>query len=497
MREVLFLTLFTTIYLTSLFGEDDDILKRTLNSDCTLKDYYTYEELQSPDNAHSIPQMFSKGIFYGRLRLNSFAFDWKNEIKGSREDHQLFGFGGSFVFKSANFNNFAVVAGLYTSFNPISNGDENVETYKAGKGTLSRYDASKTGKKSITALAQAYMEYIDRGVTLKFGRFLFESFLTKSNDTKMIPNSFEGFALTSRKIFDSKIKLAYLSRQKLRDHSNFHHVLAYGDDPKDDYAQYTQNDDSAMHKGLTMSRLKEHKIDDKLFVAEILHSPMENLFLTGNYTAVPDLISSAMLEAKYKYYIRNFLIIPAVRYMKQYDNGAGEIAGANLKNNTVGYNNMDSLDSSLFATKIDIRDDIWKLRIAYSKVADKGDIVAPWRGFPTGGFTRAMGQYNWYANTKTYMLRLDYDFEEAGLIPEVKAYIRYAIQDFDDKKAGVQADSKVMTLDILKYFDSIPNLYVKTRLAHIDGESQNISLDGKVKKDPSYNELRFEVNYLF
>jgi hypothetical protein len=496
LKKLLFFYASFLATLSSLSAQED-ILKRVLNSDCTLKDYSVYEELESPENVKNFSEMFSKGIFYGRLRFNSFAFDWKNEIEDQREDHQVSGVGGSFVYKSANLHNFAVGAGLYTSFNPISNGDENVATYKAGKGTLSRYDASKTGKKSIMALAQAYMEYVDRGITLQVGRFLFESFLTKSNDTKMIPNSFEGFNFSSTKMFDTKIKLAYLSKQKLRDHSDFHHVLAYGDDPNDDYTQYTQNDDSAMHRGLTMSKLKANGIEDKLFVAEILHTPMENLFLTGNYTAVPELISSAMLQAKYKYYLRDFLIIPAVRYMQQYDNGAGEIGGANLKNNTVGYKNIDSLEGSLFATKIDIRNDIWKLRVGYSKVADKGDIIAPWRGFPTGGFTRAMGQYNWYANTKTYMLRLDYDFEEAGFIPEVKAYMRYAIQDFDDSKAGVQADSKILTLDILKYFESMPNLYIKTRLAYVDGESQNLSEDGTVKKDPSYNELRFEVNYLF
>jgi len=483
------------IFLIRSIYAQDDTLKRILNSNCTLKDYSVSDKLESPEDVKNFSEIFSKGIFYGRLRLNSFAFDWKDEIDGKREDHQALGLGGSFIFKSANFHKFAVSAGLYSSFSPISNGD--VTTYKAGKGTLSRYDASKTGKKSLMSLAQAYVEYVDRGMSLQVGRFLFESFLTKSNDTKMIPNSFQGFNLSSTMLSDTKIKLAYLTKQKLRDHSTFHHVLAYGDDPSDDYSQYTQNDDSAMHRGLTMSRLKEKGIEDKLFVAEVLHTPMENLFLTGNYTAVPNLISSAMLQAKYKYYLREFLIVPSIRYMKQYDDGAGKIGGANLRNNTVGYKNSDSLDGSLFATKIDIKNDIWKLRVGYSKIADRGDIVAPWRGFPTGGFTRAMGQYNWYANTKTYMLRVDYDFEEAGVFPELKAYMRYAIQDFDDKKAGVQADSDIITLDILKYFNSIPNLYLKTRFAHVEGDSKNVSIDGTVKKDPSYNELRFEMNYLF
>ena len=493
MKEIslLYICLVTSIYA------EEDTLKRVLNSDCTLKDYSVYDELDSPPDVRGFSEIFSKGIFYGRLRMNSFAFDWKEEIEGKREDHQVSGLGGSFIFKSANFNNFAVSAGLYTSFNVLSNGNENVETYKAGKGTISRYDASKTGKKSITALAQAYVEYVDRGITLQMGRFLFESFLTKSNDTKMIPNSFQGFNLSSTMLSDTKIKLAYLTKQKLRDHSTFHHLLAYGDDPSDEYSQYTQNDDSAMHRGLTMSRLKERGIKDKLFVAELLNTSIENLSLIGNYTAVPNLVSSVMLQARYKYYLKELLIVPAIRYMRQYDNGAGKIAGANLRNNTIGYKDEDSLDSSLFATKIDMKNDAWKLRVGYSQVADKGDILAPWRGFPTGGFTRAMGQYNWYANTKTYMVRLDYDFEEAGIFPELKAYMRYAIEDFDDKKAGVQADADIITLDILKYFDSTPNLYLKTRFAHVEGDSKNISIDGVVKKDPSYNELRLEINYLF
>ncbi|RUM73588.1 MAG: hypothetical protein DSZ11_05550 [Sulfurovum sp.] len=496
MKQVWLFSTYILLSLTSLSAQEDR-LKRVLNSDCTLKDYSVYDELESPPDVNNFSEMFSNGIFYGRLRLNSFAFDWKDEIEGKREDHHVTGLGGSFVYKSASFHKFSASAGLYTSFTPLNNGNENVTTYKAGKGTLSRYDVSTTGKKSMMALAQAYVEYVDRGIRLQAGRFLFESFLTKSNDTKMIPNSFEGLNLSSTMMSDTKIKLAYLSKQKLRDHTEFHHVLAYGDDPTDAYAPYRQNDDSAMHRGLTMSRLKENGIEDKLFVAEVLHTPMENLLLTGNYTAVPNLISSAMLQAKYKYYLQEFLIVPSVRYMKQYDQGAGEIGGANLRNNTVGYRDSNRLDSSLFATKIDIKNEIWKLRIAYSKVADRGDIVAPWRGFPTGGFTRAMGQYNWYANTKTYMVRLDYDFEEAGIFPELKAYIRYAIQDFDEHKAGVQADSNVVTLDILKYFDSIPNLYLKMRMAHVDGESKEMALDGTVKKDPSYNELRFEVNYLF
>jgi hypothetical protein len=183
--------------------------------------------------------------------------------------------------------------------------------------------------------------------------------------------------------------------------------------------------------------------------------------------------------------------------MKQFDDGAGAIGGANLKTNTYGYTDSDSLDSALYAARIDLAQDAWKLRFGYTKVADEGDLVAPWRGFPTGGFTRAMAQYNWYANTQTTMIRADYDFGKAGMVPGLKAFMRYAIQDFDDNKPGVQADSKVLTIDLLKEFDSVPGLYMKTRFAYVDGENDTYAGDGTLKSDPSYNEFRFEINYLF
>ncbi|MEA3433144.1 MAG: hypothetical protein U9R13_01020, partial [Campylobacterota bacterium] len=112
----------------------------------------------------------------------------------------------------------------------------------------------------------------------------------------------------------------------------------------------------------------------------------------------------------------------------------------------------------------------------------------------TAGFTRAMSQYNWYANTKSTMLQLDYEFES---IPNLKIISRFVIQDFDDEKVGVQADSKVFTLDLLKGFDGMSNIYLKTRLGHVVGDNDTIAGNGFLKLDPSYDEIRFEINYLF
>jgi len=95
--------------------------------------------------------------------------------------------------------------------------------------------------------------------------------------------------------------------------------------------------------------------------------------------------------------------------MRQFDQGAGVFVGPNLKMQTEGYLNTKSLDSILYAARVDVVRDTFKLRFGYTKVADEADLVTPWRGFPTAGFSRAMSQYNWNANTKSYMVQLDYE----------------------------------------------------------------------------------------
>ena len=477
--------------LSAVYGTENS---QTHSLKCNMT--HLYDEV--PGEVETISDMFSQGIFYKRLRFNSFGFRWDEEIEANngtkiRENHAIAAIGGSLIYKSAYLHGFGLGAGFYTTSAAGTLDDSEAYLYKAGKGTMSRYDFRTDGTVSINSLAQAYLEYKNQDISVKAGRQIFESFLTKSNDTKMIPNTFEGYTLHGGSILDTSFKLAYLTKQKLRDHSDFHHVLAAGDDDNDPYAIYSENDDSAMHFGLKLSELQAKGIDDNLIVLEAKNNSVENLTLRMNYTAVPDLISSAMIQADYRFYLGGWSIIPGLRYMQQFDDGAGEIGGANLKTETDGYTDPDSLDSKLYGARVDIVEDAFKLRFGYTKVADEGDIVAPWRGFPTAGFTRSMAQYNWNANTKSYMVQLDYEFDTFS---EFKIISRFVIQDFDDEKSGVQADSKVFTVDLFKGIGESP-LYLKTRFAHVMGDDNTFDINNELKKDPSYNELRLEINYLF
>ena len=482
----LFIALMGTVYGM------EDFQKHSIKCDML----HLYDEV--PGEVDNLSDMFSQCVFYGRLRFNSFGWKWNNEIEKRgiklREDHAIAAMGGSLIYRSAYLNGFGVGAGLYTTQAGGSLNDNEAYLYKAGKGALSRYDLLTEGKQGITSLAQAYLEYKHKDISVKVGRQSVESYLIKSNDTKMIPNTFEGLTLSSTLIPDTSLKMAYLTRQKLRDHSSFHHVLAVGDDANDPYTIFTENDDSGMHFGLKKSEVQTRGIEDRLIVVDVKNDSIENLILRMNYTAVPELLSSAMIQADYRMYVGAWSIIPAFRYMQQFDDGAGAIGGANLKTLTQGYSDPESLDAALYGAKIDVVQDTLKFRLGVTKIADKGDIVAPWRGFPTAGFTRAMSQYNWCANTKSYMLQVDYEFET---IPDFKVISRFVIQDFDDEKIGVQADSNVFTLDLLKSFAGMSDMYVKTRFGHVVGEKDTIAGNGLRKLDPSYDEIRLEFNYLF
>lgn len=458
------------------------------NEKITLKPNMVVEYNKLPTSASNITEAFSEGVFYGRLRFNMFDWDWQNESKaGDVKDNKAMGVGANIIYKSAPLHGISTTLGLYTSQNPFwyrMDRDE-VKYVKSGKDTFSRYDTSKTDDFGMTLLAQAYLQYNISKSSIYGGRQMFESVFTKSNDTKMIPNTFDGVSATIKELPNTTIKLAYFAKQKLRDHTESHDVLAFDG--------WRQNDDSAVNKNLTVDRIGD---DNSLSIASISNKSIKNLKTEISYAIVPSVVSNLALEAHYKIPLtKEWSLVPGARYMQQFDSLNASYDVASLGTNHHGYKDSKSLDSNLLALRLDLKNDAFLARVGYSQIADEADIVAPWRGFPTGGFTRAMAQYNWNANTKTYMLRADYDFSKADIIPGFSIMVRYAIQDFDDKKDGVQADSNIVHIDARQNLGK--NLEAKLRLAFVKADDSIKKSDGSYKKDISYNEYRFELNYFF
>ena len=437
----------------------------------------------------SLEEMFKKSAIKTRFRINSFQWTWKNE-DSSHKNHKAMGVGGSINIKSASYKGFSFGIGVFTSQNPawFRESANDIKYLKSGKDTLCRYKVKTSGEYGITSVSKAYISYKFQNTALTYGRFGFNSVFTSENDTKMIPNTFEGAYLENSFIKNSKFRFAYITAQKLRDHESFHDVITYKNSTGESWAN---NDDSAVHKGLSYQNfVAKGKDPNHNLIISDFSTKVKGFKTTFSFLSVTDVVKDYVIESHYKINLDNdWAIKPAIRYFIQKDDGAAFIAGyTNLSGKVAtGYNEniKNSVDSYLVATKVDIMMPKNKgfFRIGYSKVADKADIITPWRGFPTGGFTRAMGQYNWYANTKTTLFRIVYKSTS-----KLKTSLRYAIEDFDDHKVNVQADAKVLNLDLDAKITK--NFSAKFRLGIGN-------LDEKAGKDLSYRDIRVEFNYYF
>lgn len=486
--------------LTASVSADESKPKRQLKNNMMVVTNVT------PPKANTFIEAFSEGVFYGRLRMNSFKWDWDNpDASSSNKDNYAFGVGGSLAYTTAAYMGVSGHVGLYYSDSPISGlhmDPDNVKYLKAGKDTISRYDVSTDGDYNMAVLAEASLQYQISKSKVIAGRQIFESFLTKSNDTKMIPNTFEGFVLETKDVPETRIRGAYFTGQKLRDHTSFHDVITFKDASG---ASWNNNDDSAVHKGLSYANFTAAGEDTshELIVIDARNTSIKNLQIDVTYGAVPDIVSSITGELNYKINLPDgYSLTPGIRYMYQMDDGGGDIGGATLKGtlamdktpgSNLGYKDRYTLDASLAMARLVLKKGALKAQVAYSQVGDDADIVAPWRGFPTGGYTRAMAQYNWYANTKTTAAEVNFDFDKAGLVPGFSALARVAYQDFDEDKqaAGVQADSTILHMDFRETIT--PEMYAKIRVGLVSADERIATgLD-----QDSYNEYRFELNYLF
>ncbi len=462
---------------------------------------------QTPGAAESFDELFSKGILDGRLRSNTFYYDTLNKNPGKTHDNFAWGVGGSMQYSTAYLYGFGATAGYYMTRTLFTDNTDDqypgVDFGKAGKDTYARREGSGEG---IDVLAVGYIEYKGGKTSVKAGRQIFESAHLRSNDTKMIPNTFQGVSITNGDLPQTKLRAALFEKQKLRDHRTFHSVIAYGSYGDAEYG----NDDSGAHQGLSFANIRAAgvSVNPNMIVATLQNKTVENLKLNIDYMAIPEFFSSVITEANYKIALgaEGWSLTPGFRYMQQMDDGAGEIGGAALKGGLAGldgeqdgYKDASSVDASLWAARLQLNKGDAFVRIGYSAVSDDADIIAPWRGFPTGGYTRSMAMFNWEANTKSWMIHGYYDFGKTGMVSGLRASLDYADMDYDDKKlelGGIsKTDRSILHLDVWKTFDQVRNAELKLRYATVSAEGNAYAAD--TTDYTSYDEYRVELNYFF
>ncbi len=476
----------TVLALVTSLSAEAEVVKAAIKSNGQL----VYNIKQK--NVDTFTGMFTEGNYYGRIRSNTFynTFDHDDD---SHLSHTITGIGGSLVLKSATLKGFDFGAGFYFSQGFFDVKDDNVAGLKKGKDIISRYNYVNNNVDYMAVVGQAYLRYsgIDK-TELVLGRQLVETFYTKSNDTKMIPNTFDGVVVSTKAIPSTSVKLAYLYEQKLRDHTSSHSILMYGDanSTSDLRPEWSENDDSAMHRGLTYTALKAagKPTNAPLITGDFKNKSIKNLKADASFYIVPELLSQIMLEANYKVNFDGFSITPGMRYIKQFDNGAGKVGGASYAKglNAVGYKDITSLEAQMIAARVVTKIDNYKINLGYSNILDEADLITPWRGFPTAGYTRSMARYNWRANTQSYRLELVRNANSTGVYKDVFIQASILYIDADEKKTD--ADKMYYYIGFIQNIPAMVDLQWRLRLGYAD-----------YIEEKTFNDLdaRFELNYLF
>lgn len=466
--------------------------------DRVLKSNGQVDYRKTPGEVNSFVDMFTKGDMYGRLRSNNFWYDYAEADTATVKDHEKFGIGGNITYKTALYHGFGATAGFYGAI-PV--GPDNVEGItNYTKTAKDLYRTRADGNEApIGVFAVAYAEYKTAHNDLTVGRQIVDTILLSSNDAKMIPNTFEGAVLQNTNLSDTKLQIGYLMRQKLRDHQEFHSIVAY--------EKRDENDDSGANQGLTPALISKYGADanPEMILVTVENKSVKNLKLNGEYVDIDGFFNTAIVEANYKIPVSEWTLTPGIRYLQQFDDGAGKIGGAAISglfkdnytnSNKLAYTNPNSVNGSLWAARMVLAKGPLSLAAGYSDVANNGDIIAPWRGFPTGGYTRAMAQTNWLANTKSWMINSGYDFDQAQMISGLSCSASFSRIDIDDAKslAGsiASSDRDIIYLDAIQSFKALPNAEFKFRFANVDAAA-NL----KTGLNDSYKEYRLEMNYLF
>ncbi|MFA6196049.1 MAG: OprD family outer membrane porin [Sulfurimonas sp.] len=516
-----------TLLLTTLVYGAEDVSKQAVTS--------------GTKSVENVADMFKEGKLDGRIRMHYFNTDWNTNEWGTKPDGDSRGtaIGGSLIYKTAPLYGISAGAGLYTTqgtgiFTDDNNGlvagyAKNTtasDLFARGEGAATDFGAG------YAVLAQSYLQYDIAKSKIKGGQFLMSNPWISPNDTKMIPLAIEGVQVISNDIDKTTIQLDYADKVKERGMTYFGSMADTGDTPDAIKNYYRTN--YTVTAAITANDQNSYgeKAAPAVEVLGIKNKSINALDIDAGYMHWADIIDQGLLEANYAIKAGDATVVLGARYMQQFDHGAGDIitpmdgsspyaTGAVTATAPTGGiskvqkkgDNDNSVDTNMYAVRAVTTYGASKVLVAYSHTNDGGDLIAPWRGFPTDGYTRAMTITDWNANTSAYKAQFDYNFN--ALVAGLSAFVSYSYYDRDPSKVGYQGatdryynngDTKQWNIDAKYAVASVKGLELKARymiqnnqvLATTDNIAGNSAGASEgYGNDTSNRELRIEINYLF
>ncbi len=477
--------------------------------------------------ATDLASAFKDGKLDGRVRAQYFYTDWDKNGAGNwgaakpDMDGQGLALGGSLVYKTAPLYGISAGVGFYTTQNPngITELNSNARNTTASD-LFSRGPGSATDfSKGYSVLAQSYIQYDISKSTVKAGRFIMTNPFINPNDTKMIPLTVQGASALVGEIDNTAFMLDYATAVKERGMDNFQNMATTGDTPDalKNYYQTTYTASGSVAAGYKAGSENAPSV----LIGGVKNKSIKNLELQGWVMNWPDIVRQYMLEANYDMQFGKLGLKLGGRYMHQSDEGAGDIIrpkSGSFYSTTAAMkfkgDSDDKVDTHIYMLRAIASYEAAKFLLAYASTDKGGDLLAPWRGFPTEGYTRSMTQTDWMANTKSYKAQLDYDF--SSFIKGFSALLGYSYYDRDPSRVPYQSmtdryygngDTRQVNFDIQYKVPYVKGLEwkVRTMVQHnekvgsITGNTAagSTTYVSGIGNDTSNKELRIEMNYFF
>jgi len=200
MIKIIKLSLVAVLTTSAVFGDGDVGANDTVRKKITS---VGAAEILHGDEASNFDELFTKGKVSGQLEVMYSGFNEGSSNNPTGADPYSTAIGGQLKFDTGHWNGFGAGAEFTTvhEIKPIS-GDND-------KGERDVQTVSADG--AYTELAQAYLEYINNGFTIRGGRQLIDTPLADSDDIRIVNNTFEAYT-AMYEVDDITLMAGYLDR---------------------------------------------------------------------------------------------------------------------------------------------------------------------------------------------------------------------------------------------------------------------------------------------
>ncbi|MDQ7044123.1 MAG: OprD family outer membrane porin [Sulfurimonas sp.] len=433
--------------------------------------------------ADDLSSMFSEGKTSGQIR--EFSVDREYQGSAGNTTHRRGNaIGGHLKLETADFKGFTFATAFYTT-----NGFLNDTDYT----DLSKVDPTLfgPGNENLSFIGEAYLNYKSGKTNFKAGRQTLETPMAGGDDARMIRNLFEAYMLTNTDIDGVTLRAGHIARFS---QGTFGRVYNAAADQANALLSVTSGYsyvDSRDQVGsfVNMGTYAVGKKTDGVSVVSVVYKGIENLKLqVWDYYAY-DLMNIVYGQADYSW---NCLLSDSV---KPY------VAGQFIKEDSVGSEYLDSLNSLYVGAKFGAKIENFNAYIAYSQTTSNtaaeaaaggtaNAILTPWGGM--SAFTQGMVTRHMYlAGTKATKVFASYNFKGFG--PDVLVDTYYASFDTSETSGyGVARTATEAGYEIIYHPKDVKGLQLRTR-ANFPRDFHENSTGGTT----GWSEYRLIVNYNF